>query len=61
LPSNVARAVAPFGAAMIWRFAGGYDAVLWAVLAGAVLAAAGFWLASASSWHRHGATHNSLS
>jgi ABC-type phosphate/phosphonate transport system substrate-binding protein len=41
--------VAPFAAALIWGAAGGYDAVLWAVLAGAAVAAAGFWYAAASA------------
>jgi predicted MFS family arabinose efflux permease len=47
LPANVARAAAPFGAALLWTMAGGYGAVLWAVLADAVIAALGFWYAAA--------------
>ena len=47
LPANVARAVAPFGAALLWTLAGGYGAVLWVVLAGGVIAALGFWYAAA--------------
>jgi predicted MFS family arabinose efflux permease len=47
LPANVARAAAPFGAALLWTMAGGYGAVLWAVLAGGVIAALGFWYAAA--------------
>jgi predicted MFS family arabinose efflux permease len=47
LPANVARAAAPFGAALLWTLAGGYGAVLWAVLAGGVIAALGFWYAAA--------------
>jgi predicted MFS family arabinose efflux permease len=49
LPSNVAKALAPFAAALIWRAAGDYDAVLWAVVGGSLIAAAGFWFAAAVS------------
>lgn len=48
LPANLARAAAPFGAALLWTWAGGYGAVLWAIIAGGILAAAGFWVAAAS-------------
>jgi predicted MFS family arabinose efflux permease len=48
LPSTVARAVAPFAAALIWE-AGGYDAVLWSVIVGSLFAAAAFWFAAASA------------
>jgi len=44
-PSNVARAAAPFGAALVWNI-GGYAAVLWTVLAGALVAAMAFWFAA---------------
>ncbi|HTZ78266.1 MAG TPA: MFS transporter [Stellaceae bacterium] len=44
LPTNVAKGVAPLGAAAIWSLAGN-DAVLWSALAGGMLAAVGFWLA----------------
>ncbi len=47
LPSNVAKAAAPFAAALIWRAAGDYDAVLWAIVGGSMIAAAGFWFAAA--------------
>lgn len=47
LPSNVAKAVAPFAAALIWQAAGDYDAVLWAIVGGSLIAAAGFWFAAA--------------
>jgi len=47
LPANVARAAAPFGAALVWSAAGSYDAVLWSILLGGVIAAIGFWLAAA--------------
>lgn len=46
LPANVAKAAAPFGAAFVWTLGGGYGPVLWTLLGGAVLAAAGFWFAS---------------
>jgi hypothetical protein len=46
LPQNLARAAAPYGAAVIWRAAGNYDAVLYAILAGGIVAAIGFWYAS---------------
>jgi predicted MFS family arabinose efflux permease len=46
LPANLARAAAPFGAALVWSL-GGYDAVLWSVLAGSLIAASGFWYAAA--------------
>jgi MFS family permease len=46
-PSNVAKAVAPFAAALIWRAAGDYDAVLWTIVGGSMIAAAGFWFAAA--------------
>ena len=41
MPSMIAKAGAPLGAALLWQWAG-YDAVLWCVLAGGVVAAAGF-------------------
>lgn len=46
LPANIAKAVAPFGAAFIWTLGGDYTPVLWTLLGGAVIAAIGFWLAS---------------
>jgi MFS family permease len=46
-PANIARAVAPFGAAVIWGLAGGYGAVLWSIFASAALGALGFWYAAA--------------
>jgi hypothetical protein len=36
-------------AAVIWSWAGGYDAVLWTIFAGSSLSAAGFWTAVALS------------
>jgi MFS family permease len=47
LPANIARALAPFGAAVIWGLAGNYDAVLWAIFASAALGGLGFWYAAA--------------
>ena len=49
LPQNLARAAAPFGAAVIWRASGSYDAVLLAIVTGGIVAAACFWYAC-----RHG-------
>lgn len=46
LPANIARALAPFGAAVIWGIAGNYDAVLWAIFASAALGGLGFWYAA---------------
>jgi hypothetical protein len=45
LPLNLARAAAPYGAAVIWRAAGSYDAVLIAIVGGGIVAAAGYWYA----------------
>ncbi len=49
LPATLSQAAAPFVAALIWSRAGGYDAVLWVILAGSCLAALGFWSAVAAS------------
>lgn len=46
LPANIAKAAAPFGAALVWS-AGGYDAVLWTIFAGAAIALLAFWYAAA--------------
>jgi predicted MFS family arabinose efflux permease len=48
-PTTIARALSPFGAALIWRALGGYDAVLWTVFTGGCVAVAGFWFAVAKS------------
>ena len=48
-PMNVTLAVAPLAAAWIWSASGGYDAVLVAVGAGAIVLCLGFWTASALS------------
>lgn len=45
LPATISQAAAPFVAALIWSQAGGYDAVLWTILAGSSLSAVGFWTA----------------
>lgn len=49
VPSNIAKAVAPFGAALLWDAAGNYDAVLWWLTAGASIAALAFWYAAAAA------------
>jgi len=46
LPANVARAVAPFGAALIWAAGSNYDGVLWTVVTMGCAAALAFWHAS---------------
>lgn len=45
-PAMLLRALAPLAAAALWAASGGYDTVLWACLAGAMLAAIAFWLAT---------------
>jgi sugar phosphate permease len=52
LPATLAQAASPFVAAVIWTWAGGYDAVLWTILAGSSLSAVGFWSAVALSRRR---------
>jgi hypothetical protein len=49
LPATAAKAAAPFAAALIWAAAGGYEAVLWTIFAGSLLAVLGFWLAAATA------------
>lgn len=46
LPSNIAKALAPSVAALIWSVTGNYHQVLWAIFAGALVSAAGFWFAA---------------
>lgn len=46
LPTNLARAAAPWGAALLWSASGNYDAVLYACLATGAVSCAGFWYAS---------------
>jgi len=46
LPANIARATAPFVAALIWGAGGNYDAVLWAIFGAGCAAAIAFWRAS---------------
>jgi len=46
LPVNIARGLAPYGAAVIWSAAGNYDAVLWSAIGCGIVATAGFWYAS---------------
>lgn len=45
-PGQVARALAPLGAALVWSASGSYAAVLLAIIALALLLAAGFWTAA---------------
>jgi predicted MFS family arabinose efflux permease len=52
-PANVAKAVAPYGAAVIWNASGNYNAVLWSMFAAGIAAALGFWYASLKG-HRKG-------
>jgi hypothetical protein len=54
VPATIAKAAAPFGAALIWSLSSGYTAVLWTVFAGGLVAVAGFWFAS------NGRTRNTL-
>lgn len=46
LPANVAKAVAPYGAAVIWNASGSYYTVLWCMFGAGVAAALAFWYAS---------------
>ena len=46
LPTNIARAIAPFAAALIWSAGGSYDTVLWSIFAVGCAAALAFWYAS---------------
>jgi MFS family permease len=52
MPATLAQAAAPFVAALVWSWSGGYQAVLWAILAGASLAALAFWTAAALAARR---------
>ncbi len=45
VPSTVAKALAPLGAAWLWAVAGGYDSVLVVSIIGAILVAILFWIA----------------
>lgn len=47
MPATVAKAIAPFVAALLWEWSGGYDLVLMVLVILAVLAALAFWLAGA--------------
>lgn len=47
LPTNIARALAPFAAALIWSASGRYDAVLWSVFGAGCAAALAFGYAAA--------------
>lgn len=48
-PAMAAQALAPLGAALIWSVSGGYEAVLWTLLAVSTIAAMAFWSAAALS------------
>ena len=45
VPSTIAKALAPLGAAWLWAAAGGYDSVLMAAIICSGVVAASFWLA----------------
>lgn len=47
IPGTIARAMAPFLAAVLWATTGSYDGVLAMVLAGSLVVVAGFWFAAA--------------
>lgn len=46
LPANIARATAPFVAALIWAAGGNYERVLWVIFGAGCAAALAFWYAS---------------
>jgi predicted MFS family arabinose efflux permease len=46
LPATVAKAASPFAAALLWSWSGGYNAVLWAIVAGGTVAVIAFWVAT---------------
>ncbi|HET7596557.1 MAG TPA: MFS transporter [Burkholderiales bacterium] len=54
LPTNIARALAPFAAALIWSASGRYDAVLWSVFGAGCAAALAFGYAAAVRRGRRG-------
>jgi MFS family permease len=51
-PATIARALSPLAAAALWSMSGSYDSVLLAILAGALVLAAGFWSAALLSRSR---------
>lgn len=51
LPSNLAKALAPSLAALVWGLGASYGPVLWLIFSGALISAAGFWFAAAKA-HR---------
>jgi hypothetical protein len=51
-PMKLMQAVAPLAAAWIWSASGGYDTVLVAVGAGAVVLCVGFWTAAVLAGRR---------
>ena len=46
LPTNVIRAAAPFGAALVWGVTEDYSLVLWLMIGGGAVATAAFWYAA---------------
>jgi MFS family permease len=53
VPQNLAKAAGPIAAAAIWELAGGYDRVLLTVIAGAMVSAVAFWIATRVATPRH--------
>ncbi|EKE67309.1 MFS transporter [Oceanibaculum indicum] len=49
MPATVAKAIAPFVAALLWEWSGGYDLVLMVLVVLAALSAVAFWLAGTSA------------
>lgn len=49
LPQNLARAAAPYCAALLWQASGGYGPVLAAIVVGGIIAAASYWYASGAA------------
>ncbi len=54
IPSTIARALAPLGAAMLWSADRSYQPVLTGIVAGAIVLAASFWLAALLARRRPG-------
>lgn len=49
IPATIAKAISPFGIALLWAATGSYNSVLVAALASSTLVVAGFWFAAAQS------------
>ncbi len=54
LPTNVVRAAAPFGAALLWGITEDYSPVLWLMAGGGAAATAAFWYAAHKSARTRG-------